>query len=43
MATAVEQMADRHAPIGVYAPKSPAAKAFSALWQAVERRISDRR
>jgi cellulose biosynthesis protein BcsQ len=43
MASVVEQMADRHAPLGAYAPKSPAAKAFSALWTAVERQISVRR
>lgn len=43
MASAVEQMADRHAPLGVYAPKSPAAKAFASLWTAVERQIIGRR
>ena len=42
MASAVEQMADRHAPIGAYAPKSPAAKAFASLWTAIERRIAGR-
>ncbi len=39
MASAVEQMADRHAALGEYAPKSPAAKAVTLLWAAVERRL----
>lgn len=43
MASVVEQMADRHAPIGVYAPRSPATKAFASLWTAVERRIAGKR
>lgn len=38
-ATAMEQMADRHAPLGSYAPKSPAAVAIADLWRAVERRL----
>lgn len=40
MASAVEQMADRHAALGEYAPKSPAAKAVIQLWTTVERRLS---
>jgi chromosome partitioning protein len=40
MASAVEQMADRHAPLAAYAPRSPAATAIAALWQAVERRLA---
>ena len=40
MASAVEQMADRHAPIGAYLPKSPAAQAVSNLWIAIERRLA---
>ncbi|RYD91294.1 MAG: ParA family protein [Sphingomonadales bacterium] len=39
MASAVEQMADRHAPVGVYLPKSPAALAVRELWTAIERRL----
>ncbi|NIJ08675.1 cellulose biosynthesis protein BcsQ [Sphingomonas vulcanisoli] len=39
MATAMEQMADRHAPLGAYAPKSPAAIAIADLWRVVERRL----
>lgn len=40
MASAMEQMADRHAPIGAYAPRSPAARAIAALWVAIERRLT---
>jgi cellulose biosynthesis protein BcsQ len=42
MASAVEQMAVRRAPVGVYAARSPAAEAFSSLWQGVERKLSKR-
>ena len=37
MASAVEAMADRHAAIGAYAPRSPAALAMASLWIAIER------
>jgi chromosome partitioning protein len=37
MASAVEQMADRHAAIGAYAPRSPAAQAMASLWVSIER------
>jgi cellulose biosynthesis protein BcsQ len=40
MASAVEQMADRHAPIGAYLPSSPAARAVDALWVEIERRLA---
>lgn len=40
MASLVEQMADRHAPLGAYAPGSPAAKAIRELWTTVERRLA---
>lgn len=40
MASLVEQMADRHAPLGAYAPASPAAKAIRDLWTTVERRLA---
>lgn len=36
MASAVEAMADHHAPVGDYAPRSPATQAFGALWRSVE-------
>jgi chromosome partitioning protein len=39
MASAVEQMAVRRAPIGTFAGASPAAKAFETLWAGVERKI----
>ena len=39
MASAVEQMAARQAPVGAYAPSSPAAQALARLWAGVERRI----
>lgn len=39
MASAVEQMADRHAALGQYAPRSPAAGAVARLWTAIERRL----
>ena len=37
MASMVEAMADRHAAVGAYAPRSPAAQALSSLWVAIER------
>ena len=43
MASAVEQMADRHAPLGAYAPRSPAAQATIALWTEIERRLAVRK
>ena len=39
MASAVEQMAARQAPIGAYAPSSPAAQSFIRLWAGVEKRL----
>jgi chromosome partitioning protein len=40
MASMVEAMAARRAPVGSFAPKSAAAKAFGDVWQAVERRLA---
>jgi chromosome partitioning protein len=40
MASAVEEMADRHAAIGEYAPRSAAAGAIAGLWTMIERRIA---
>lgn len=40
MASAVEQMADAHAPLGDYAPKSPAAVAIAKLWRTIEARLA---
>ena len=39
-ASAVEEMAERHAPVGVYAARSPAAIAVAKLWTALERRLA---
>lgn len=39
-ASAVEQMAERHAPLGAYAPRSPAARAIASLWTTIERRLA---
>lgn len=40
MASAMEQMADRHLPLGAFAPRSAAAKAIGDLWVAIERKIA---
>lgn len=40
MASLVEQMADRHAPVGAYAPRAPVTTAIAALWRDVERRLA---
>lgn len=40
MASAIEQMAVRRAPVGAFAPSSPAAELFSQLWQGVERKLT---
>ena len=40
MASAVEQMAVRRAPVGAFAPRSPAGEAFHSLWTGVERKLS---
>ena len=39
-ASAVEQMASRRAPVGAFAPHSPAGQAFAKLWRGVERKIA---
>lgn len=40
MASVVEAMARRRAPLGAFAPRSPAGRAFSALWAGVERKLA---
>jgi chromosome partitioning protein len=40
MASAVEQMAVRRAPIGEFAAATPAGLAFSALWTGIERKLA---
>ena len=39
MASAVEQMAARQAPVGAFAPTSAAAQAFARLWAGIESRL----
>jgi chromosome partitioning protein len=43
MASAVEQMAVRRAPVGSYAAASVAGQAFASLWRGVEKKLSARR
>jgi chromosome partitioning protein len=40
MASAAEQMADRHAAIGAFAPRSPVTTAVNQLWTTIERRLA---
>jgi cellulose biosynthesis protein BcsQ len=40
MASVMEQMAERHAPVGAYAPRAPVTQAIAELWRTVERRLS---
>jgi len=40
MASVIEQMGDRRAAIGQFAPRSAAALAFASLWQVIERRLA---
>jgi len=39
MTSLVEQMADRHAPVGAYAPRAPVTAAIGDLWRDIERRL----
>lgn len=40
MASVIEQMAARRAPVGSFAARSPAGQAFAQVWQAIERRLA---
>lgn len=40
MASAIEQMAVRRAPLGAFAPSSSVAGGFNAIWAAVEKRLA---
>ena len=40
MASAVEEMAVRHAAVGAYLPRSPAAQSIAALWTEIEKRLA---
>ena len=42
MASSVEQMAVRRAPVGAYAAQSAAGEAFTALWRGVEKKLGMR-
>jgi chromosome partitioning protein len=39
MASTIEQMTVRRKPLGAFAPASPPAQAFGALWTMVERQV----
>jgi chromosome partitioning protein len=43
MASLIEQMADRHAPVGAYAPRAPVTKAIADLWRDIEKRLAKKR
>lgn len=43
MASAVEQMAVRRAPIGHFALRSPASEAFNRLWAGIDRKVMGKR
>jgi hypothetical protein len=40
MASIVEAMAVRRAPVGAFAARSAGGQAFAQLWQAIERRLA---
>ena len=42
LASAVEQCAVERKPVGAFAPRSPAARAFAQLWTAIERKLAAR-
>lgn len=42
MASAIEQMSARRAPLGEYAPRSPAGTTLNMLWQGIERKLAKR-
>lgn len=42
MASAVEQMSSRRKPLGEFASRTPAARQFSTLWQAIEKKLAKR-
>ncbi|WP_066720541.1 ParA family protein [Sphingomonas pituitosa] len=42
MASIVEAVAVRRAPVGAFAPRSTGARAFNALWQAIEQTLAGR-
>ncbi len=40
LASAIEQCAVQRRPVGAFAPRSPAARAFAQLWTAIERKLA---
>ncbi|WP_244019950.1 ParA family protein [Novosphingobium organovorum] len=42
-ASALEQCAVQHRPVGEFAPQSPAARAFAQLWGAIEKKLAERK
>jgi hypothetical protein len=40
MASGIESMAIRRAPVGVFAPRSAAAQAFAELWRRIEHTLA---
>ncbi|MEM6493106.1 MAG: ParA family protein [Pseudomonadota bacterium] len=42
LASALEQCAVEQKPVGAFAPRSPAAKAFAQLWTAIERKLAQK-
>jgi len=40
LASAIEQCAVERKPVGAFAPRSPAARAFAQLWTAIERKLA---
>lgn len=41
MASVIEQVTVKRAPVGSFAPRTVGAQAFAALWQAIEKRLAD--
>lgn len=42
-ASVIEQCAVRQKPVGAFAPSSPAARRFASLWDAIERKLAERK
>ncbi len=42
LASAIEQCAVERRPVGAFAPRSPAARAFAQLWTAIERKLASK-
>lgn len=42
LASAIEQCAVERKPVGAFAPRSPAARAFAQLWTAIERKLASK-